>query len=731
MQKLLNEQVDATNEACSNPIFTQSIEGIARAAVIYLSGRMEGFAIARWRVLPSGQRSSVASQEVSDVPDNETRVSLPNFVKTYDDCFISCTDLDPKRPVGDVMTELLIRTSGRCVYGASALPIDSVLTPSTVGIRHEYQDLTPRNWVLPTIFVIEFPHFQHRPDSETLFTVYTQISGQDWRMSNSFLIGPSRTFQDLQGVKVIAEDYDEILPFGSPVARVIESLIEGDDLLSKMASSPLPWLLSDGIRVVMLHGLSNKNKTTSRMESTSDSRQEPPAEPMVAFQPPKSSSPFLRQLSAIGSHGAAETPMSDFSSPATFMTASTPASFMTARSTYASPAFGELTGMSPGSHYPIIHENEPMHVELSAPLKQLRDEYHAALLQHEILQPFDKELNWSGKGQHVAFLPKESVPLEMLANLGSSITAKVDKVRCRRIALAKKSMRCTRQWTIADALREVYHLQNLRHFHIVQLVGSYLQGRNFSILMYPVADCHLGTFLEDTADSGGFAHKMFLSRSLACLASAVGYVHEHTTKHMDIKPQNILVREINSPEWRIYLADFGLSRSFSSESHSQTDGPTSRTPRYCAPEVFQYESRGRSADIFSLGCVFCEILTVCAGFHPQEFADFRRGDGNDESFHSNLPRVLDWMEERVNGGMITNISYSYKLPHNLFKSSIKMISYDPQQRPLAHDVIAGVGKSWSFPGIPDCCTLPPEPYVAYEEQKSNAMSAPEDSTGNG
>ncbi|KAF1836863.1 kinase-like protein, partial [Decorospora gaudefroyi] len=99
-----------------------------------------------------------------------------------------------------------------------------------------------------------------------------------------------------------------------------------------------------------------------------------------------------------------------------------------------------------------------------------------------------------------------------------------------------------------------------------------------------------------------------------CLTSAVAFIHGRTTKHMDIKPQNILIREIGSspfdPGWRVYLADFGLSRSFTSQDHSQTDGPTSRTPRYCAPEVYKSERRGRSADIFSLGCVFLEILTV-------------------------------------------------------------------------------------------------------------------------
>ncbi|KAF2689708.1 kinase-like protein, partial [Lentithecium fluviatile CBS 122367] len=218
------------------------------------------------------------------------------------------------------------------------------------------------------------------------------------------------------------------------------------------------------------------------------------------------------------------------------------------------------------------------------------------------------------------------VPLALLSNLGISASAIVEKVLCRRVALARKTMKCTRKWTISDALREVYHLQNLRHFHIVQLVGTYLQGRVFSILMYPAADCHLGTFLEDTADMQetpssnveSWHRRLFLGSTFTCLASAIAYVHHNTTKHMDVKPQNILVRKIREPSpddvevlyWRIYLSDFGLSRSFTSNDESQTNGPTSRTPKYCAPEVYDSDARGRSADIFSLGCVYAEILTT-------------------------------------------------------------------------------------------------------------------------
>jgi hypothetical protein len=358
-------------------------------------------------------------------------------------------------------------------------------------------------------------------------------------------------------------------------------------------------------------------------------------------------------------HSVGYIPMLNFALPASFMPGNSLASFTTARSTLSSSTYYTgNNGLSPAMGIETIREEEPLDPSMPAPLQKLRNDYYSHLREQDIVQPFDKELNWSGKGQHVVYMQKEDVPISVLSHLGASMTAKVTQVLCRRIGLARKTMRCSHQWVILDAIGEVYHLQILHHTHIVQLVGSYLQGRNFSILMYPVAECHLGTFLEDTADQHvhntdsqvdmSYPSRLAFPRaSVGCLTSAVAYIHDNTTKHMDIKPQNILVKSttpISPLQWHVYLADFGLSRSFASQDHSQTDGSTARTPRYCATEVYQHERRGRSADIFSLGCVFIEIFTVLNGEHPQDFAEFRRGEGQDESFHANLPSVIEWID---------------------------------------------------------------------------------------
>jgi serine/threonine protein kinase len=450
------------------------------------------------------------------------------------------------------------------------------------------------------------------------------------------------------------------------------------------------------------------------------------------------------RISERATHNHAFTPLSNFNSPVSFKTASSYASFKTARSAYNSPAFRDGIAFQRKTIMEVDETNPPvsqgsLDKREIPPVSQrtfekIRSDYRAELNERKLLQPLDKELNWSGRGQHVVFEPKEKVPLDFISHLGASATARVEMVRCRRVALARKTMRCKGGWHPNTLLQEVSHLQSLQHFHIVQLVGTYLQGRDFSLLMYPAADCHLGTFMEDTEDLKGdtersmeyWERRWFLIRSLCCLASAVECVHRNSAKHMDIKPQNILVKQTVKPAfpfWQIYLSDFGLSRSFADQGHSQTDGPTSLTPKYCAPEVYEYELRGRSSDIFSLGCVYTEMLTVVAGIEGKsltEFVDFRRNEDDDESFHKNLKKVTAWMNE----ALLPSIRISPVLgsvnrsigPTEICNLVLRMLCENPVRRPSSTEVVRLTKPytqySREFQNIM-CCGKDPETYVVY------------------
>ncbi|KAF2659529.1 kinase-like protein [Lophiostoma macrostomum CBS 122681] len=413
----------------------------------------------------------------------------------------------------------------------------------------------------------------------------------------------------------------------------------------------------------------------------------------------------------------------------TLLTTTTSTTYQTARSAHTETTIATYVTA------PVVDEDEtsPYHggLDASAYLKEMS-------IRNLIPSP-EVEVNWSGQGQHVEFPPEASLPLEHIKNLGSSASAMVDQVQCRRIMLARKTMRCPRRWTRTDAVNEVEHLNRLRHAHIVQLVGTYVQNRTFAVLMYPAADCDLRKFMEDTIDLRtsaamdelGLASQEYQQRRQAlasffgCLISALAYIHSETTKHMDIKPANVLVTHhsrsgMPHDAFKVYLADFGLSRIFVSDD-SQTEGPTARTARYCAPEVYLYESRGRAADIFSMGCVFAEILTVYFGGDPEDLRDCLREQGESDHYHSNIERLQLWVHDCAFSQSETALSDEVGKENGLIAHHVnRMIDARPERRPTAAFLRDYFRLTDGTSGLPlafrsvggRCCDAGPEQYVA-------------------
>jgi serine/threonine protein kinase len=132
--------------------------------------------------------------------------------------------------------------------------------------------------------------------------------------------------------------------------------------------------------------------------------------------------------------------------------------------------------------------------------------------------------------------------------------------------------------------------------------------------------------------------------------------------------------------------------------------------KYCSPEVYCGELRDRAADIFSLGCVFIEMITVLCGIHLNKFADHRsQNSDGDESFHSNLTRVEEWIEQLrlvLQKDFLWRLNMSVKID-----TAAHMLSYLPDQRPLALEVLNCLG------GPRSCCISERETYEVEPSQK--------------
>jgi serine/threonine protein kinase len=96
-----------------------------------------------------------------------------------------------------------------------------------------------------------------------------------------------------------------------------------------------------------------------------------------------------------------------------------------------------------------------------------------------------------------------------------------------------------------------------------------------------------------------------LKQAFGCLAGGLAFLHERNVRHKDIKKGNILVHQN-----QVLFADFGFSFDSSDLENSTTTGPTYSTRRYAAPEVLASRDKNSASDVWSLGCVFIEIIAA-------------------------------------------------------------------------------------------------------------------------
>jgi len=89
------------------------------------------------------------------------------------------------------------------------------------------------------------------------------------------------------------------------------------------------------------------------------------------------------------------------------------------------------------------------------------------------------------------------------------------------------------------------------------------------------------------------------------LAQAVASAHALGILHRDIKPQNVVLR----PDGRPVLVDFGLAHDSQAVTLTGT-GDLLGTPRYMAPEQARGEAADERTDVFGLGTLLYELLTL-------------------------------------------------------------------------------------------------------------------------
>ena len=156
--------------------------------------------------------------------------------------------------------------------------------------------------------------------------------------------------------------------------------------------------------------------------------------------------------------------------------------------------------------------------------------------------------------------------------------------------------------------------------------------------MSPVADCNLHGYYMKVAEDPSL--RSTLRSFYGCLTSALCYLHEQRIRHRDVKPENILVKG-----QAVYFTDFGISLNWENLSRGTTKADPTKTPAYCAPEVANDQERNSSSDVWSLGCIFLEIITILKGVPLMDLRQHFKAHTDSWAFCRNLPQIKTWIEK--------------------------------------------------------------------------------------
>ncbi|KAI9784041.1 MAG: hypothetical protein M1816_001072 [Peltula sp. TS41687] len=170
------------------------------------------------------------------------------------------------------------------------------------------------------------------------------------------------------------------------------------------------------------------------------------------------------------------------------------------------------------------------------------------------------------------------------------------------VALKKLKMDNANDGFPVTGLREIQTLMQSRHPNIVDL-REVVVGNGFDdvFLVMEFIEHDLKTLQEDMAEP-------FLASEIKTLllqiSSATEFLHNNWILHRDLKTSNLLMNN----RGQVKIADFGMARYFGDPPPKMTQLVV--TLWYRAPELLLgAESYGRAIDMWSIGCIFGELLT--------------------------------------------------------------------------------------------------------------------------
>jgi len=154
--------------------------------------------------------------------------------------------------------------------------------------------------------------------------------------------------------------------------------------------------------------------------------------------------------------------------------------------------------------------------------------------------------------------------------------------------------------------REARNAAGLNHPAIVAVYDSAEADTPDGPLPYIVMEYVDGVTLRDIVRNDGPLDPRRAVEIVADACQALNYSHQRGIVHRDVKPANIMIDHSGA----VKVMDFGIARALHDDGAKLTQtSAVIGTAQYLSPEQASGETVDARSDVYSLGCVFYELLT--------------------------------------------------------------------------------------------------------------------------
>ncbi|RMZ78106.1 hypothetical protein DV737_g4061, partial [Chaetothyriales sp. CBS 132003] len=302
-----------------------------------------------------------------------------------------------------------------------------------------------------------------------------------------------------------------------------------------------------------------------------------------------------------------------------------------------------------------------------------------------------------------------------------------------------------------ENIKEAKAMDGLRHPHIAALLGAFHFERQDYIVIFPAGCSDLGDLFKciseeikkltaqqnatgtnlrqteeatEPEDACGWIfkqsltdHQQRLQGYFLCLCEGLAYLHGANVRHKDIKPENIVIDITGS----VVFVDFGAAVQYAPTQVTATMDPHAPvSDKYATPERMNDQPRDKASDVYCLGCVFVEMISLLFGYTLEQLLEaygikIPKTADIDVRYYRSLSRVNSWLSS-LEGP--TSTTFWNRAWEDKVKAAIptikRMIADEMKDRPVAE----GLWKKFNF-AVEDCKDCHPDTntWKPTEQQK--------------